>query len=74
MATTGPGVRPGGETGSEPTKKTPGNNVFEMKRQCQLQAHLGRNLQAVYQKLVKEPIPDTLNKLLDGLKRKENEK
>jgi hypothetical protein len=48
--------------------------VFDMRRQCQLQAHLGRNLQAVYQDVVKEPVPERLIKLLDGLKRQENEK
>jgi hypothetical protein len=45
-----------------------------MRRQCQLQAHLGRNLQAVYQDVVKEPVPGRLIRLLDGLKRKEKEK
>jgi Anti-sigma factor NepR len=48
--------------------------MFGMSRQCQLQVHLGTNLQAVYQDLVKAPVPDRVIKLLDELKRKENEK
>ena len=68
-AATGPRVRPT----SDLTQKTPANTVV-MKRQCQLQAHLGRNLQAVYKNLVKEPVPHRLNKFLHGLKRKEEEK
>jgi hypothetical protein len=55
------------------TKKA-GHNVFGMRRQCQLQAHLGRNLQAVYQDVAKEPVPERLLELLARLKRKENEK
>jgi hypothetical protein len=46
--------------------KTAGNNVFGTKRQYQLQADLGRNLKAVYQDLVREPVPDRLIKLLGG--------
>jgi hypothetical protein len=52
-----------------PTTKAASKNVFDMSRQCQLQAHLGRNLQAVYQDVVKEPVPERFIKLLDGLKR-----
>jgi hypothetical protein len=48
-----------------------GRDVFELALQCQLQAHLGRNLQAAYRAVVEEPLPERLLKLLDGLKRKE---
>jgi hypothetical protein len=48
--------------------------MLGMRRQCQLQVHLGRNLQAVYQDLVKAPVPDSVIRLLAELKRKEKEK
>jgi hypothetical protein len=48
--------------------------TYGMRRQCQIQARLGKNLQAAYQTLVDEPVPESLLKLLDGLKRKEKEK
>ena len=38
-----------------------------------LQAHLGKNLKAVYQAVVDEPVPERLIKLLDELERKEND-
>jgi hypothetical protein len=62
------------KTEVNPTTKAAGRNVFDMRRQCQLQAHLGRNLQAVYQDVVKEPVPERLIELIGGLKRQENEK
>jgi hypothetical protein len=70
MATSSPdsvGPRPA------PTTKAADYNALDMRRQCRLQAHLGRNLQVVYQELVEEPLPHSFLNLLDGLKRKEKE-
>jgi hypothetical protein len=41
--------------------------------QAQLQAHLGKNLKAIYQAVVDEPVPERLIKLLDELERREND-
>jgi hypothetical protein len=71
MATTGPDNR---KPKPEPTKNEAGDNLPETTLQPQLQAHLGRNLKAVYQALVEEPVPERLLKLLDELERKEEKK
>jgi hypothetical protein len=55
----------------EPKKRAEGENVLETRLQVQLQAHLGRNLKAVYEALVQEPVPERFLKLLDKLERKE---
>jgi hypothetical protein len=39
----------------------------------QLQAHLGRNLKAVYQPVVEEALPERLRNLLDAIDRNEVE-
>ena len=39
--------------------------------EAQVQARLGGNLKAVYQAVVKEPVPERLRKLLDELERRE---
>jgi hypothetical protein len=55
----------------DPRKRAEGENVLDTRLQAQLQAHLGRNLKAVYDALVEEPVPDRFLKLLDELERKE---
>jgi hypothetical protein len=56
------------------SQKRAGKNMLEDGTDAQLQAHLGKNLKAVYQAVVEEPVPERLLKLLDELERKENEK
>jgi Anti-sigma factor NepR len=57
-----------------PPKRAAGKNMLDDGSQAQLQAHLGKNLKAVYQAVVDEPVPEKLIKLLDELERRENER
>jgi hypothetical protein len=50
--------------------KSGGNAVAHIPG-CQLQAHLGGNLRALYQPVVEETLPDRLRDLLDALERQE---
>ena len=56
-----------------PPKRASDKNVLDAGSQAQLHAHLGKNLKAVYQAVVDEPVPEKLIKLLDELERREND-
>ncbi len=42
--------------------------------EAELQAHIGRQLRAVYDEVAREPVPDRFLKLLEELERKQAEK
>jgi hypothetical protein len=56
-----------------PTIEPAGCDALGMRAQYRVHAHLGRKLQDEYQPVVEEPVPQTLVKLLAGLKRKQEE-
>jgi hypothetical protein len=56
-----------------PPKRATDKTMLNAESQARLQAHLGKNLKAVYQAVVDEPVPERLIKLLDELERKEND-
>jgi hypothetical protein len=56
---------------SKATKREASGNMFDMTLQVPLQAHLGKSLEAVYQSVVEESVPERLRQLLDELERRE---
>ena len=56
-----------------PTPEPTGCDALGIRAQYRVHAHLGRKLQDEYQPVVEEPVPQTLVKLLAGLKRKQEE-
>ena len=45
----------------------------EVKLDTDLQAHIGRQLRAVYDEVVNEPVPDKFIRLLEELERKQSD-
>jgi Anti-sigma factor NepR len=59
-----------------PPKRAADQKMLDDGSRAQLQAHLGKNLKAIYQAVVDEPVPERLIKLLDELdelERREND-
>jgi hypothetical protein len=56
---------------SKATKREASGNMSDMTLQVPLQAHLGKSLEAVYQAVVEEAVPERLRQLLDELERRE---
>jgi hypothetical protein len=53
------------------TKREASGNMSDMTLQVPLQAHLGKSLEAVYQSVVEESVPERLRNLLEELERRE---
>jgi anti-sigma factor NepR-like protein len=55
----------------------PGSNAFPFPKgailEADLQAHIGRQLRAVYDEVVSEAVPDRFLRLLEELERKQSE-
>jgi len=58
-----------GKNGTAPGKTKPAEGA-EPQLDPSMQAHIGAQLRALYEKLVDEPVPDRFLKLLEDLERK----
>jgi hypothetical protein len=59
---------------TEPTAQEPHSPARDAMLEADLQAHIGRQLRAVYDEVVNEEVPDRFRKLLEELERKQAER
>lgn len=62
-----------GRTPPKPTKVVP-TSPPDVGLEAELQAHIGRQLRAVYDEVVSEAVPDRFRLLLDELERKQSDR